>query len=503
MASKGAKPQAHESLPAADYHLTGNSRNDSAATRSGPGMDDAAARRDKAFLGHPIGLGWLSASEFWERFAYYGTQSILVLFLTHYLLQPGHVENIVGFAAFRRFVETFYGALPTPQALAAAITGLYSGLVYLTPILGGILADRVLGRTWTVALGAALMVGGYFMLAFDAAFVLAVLLLLIGVGCFKGNIATQVGDLYSHDDSRRADAFQVYFLGIQLAVIVAPLACGTLGEKFDWHWGFAAGGVAMVLGLIVYLCGLHSFPKEAARKNADAPARPPLTRRDWITVAILVAMLPVLALSLVSNQEIFVAYLVWAEKNFQIVFFGQAMPISWMLSVDAIVSTFLIAGVIAFWRWYGRRWSEPDEITKITIGTAISACAPLVLAAASAVVASTGHPVSLAWAVAFHVINDLGFANVLPVGLALYSRAAPKGLGGMMIAVYYVHLFFGNALIGKIGGLLGRMPDVQFWLMHAGLMAVAVVLLVLVRLIFGRMLAPSYETPHVTADATT
>ena len=464
-------------------------------------MNDTATRKDTAFLGHPVGLGWLSGSEFWERFAFYGTQSILVLFLASYLLQPGHVEHIVGFAAFRRFVGFFYGALPTPQALAAAITGLYTGLVYLTPILGGLLADRVLGRTWTVALGATLMVAGYFAMAFDAAFVLAILLLLVGVGCFKGNIATQVGDLYSHDDPRRADAFQVYFLGIQLAVIVAPLACGTLGEKFDWHWGFAAGGVAMALGLIVYLCGLYSFPKESARKDADTPVRPPLTRRDWITITILVVLLPVLALSLISNQEIFVAYLVWAKTNYQIVFFGQTMPISWMLSVDAIVSTILIAGVIAFWRWYGKRWSEPDEITKITIGTAISACAPLVLAAASAVVASSKHPVSLIWAVAFHVLNDLGFANVLPVGLALYSRAAPKGLGGMMIAVYYVHLFFGNALIGKLGGLLGRMSDVRFWLMHAGLMAVGAVLLIFARLLFGSMLASAYEAPHATTEA--
>ena len=160
-----------------------------------------------------------------------------------------------------------------------------------------------------------------------------------------------------------------------------------------------------------------------------------------MAVLILVALLPVLALGLVSNQEIFNAYLVWAETNFQLVFFGETMPISWMLSVDAIVSTVLMVGVIAFWRWYGKRWTEPAELSKMIIGTAISAFAPLVLAGASAVVAATGQPVSLGWAVAFHVINDLGFANVLPVGLALYSRAAPKGFGGIMIAVYYLHLF--------------------------------------------------------------
>lgn len=457
-------------------------------------QSDAEKRNDTAFIGHPPGLAWLSASEFWERFSYYGMQSLLVLYGSHYLLQPGHVEKVIGFGALRGIVEWAYGANLSPQALAIGISGLYSACVYLTPIGGGLLADRGIGRTRTVILGATLMTIGQFMLAFDAGFAIGLLCLLLGVGCFKGNIASQVGDLYSADDLRRADAFQIYFLGIQLAVIIAPIICGGLSQKVEWHLGFLASGVGMMLGLAIYLFGRKTFPPEPARKrSAGAVERPPLTDRDWKVVVLLVALLPVLALSLVSNQEIFNAYLIWAEKNYQIVFFGQTMPISWMLSVDAIVSTVLMVGVIAFWRWWSRRWKEPNEITKIVIGTAISACAPLVLALASARVAATGHPVSMAWAVAFHVVNDLGFANVLPVGLALYSRAAPKGLGGFMIAVYYLHLFLGNMLIGKIGGLLGTMSDVNFWLMHAALMAVAVVLLFVVRLVYGNLLAPSQQ----------
>jgi len=461
--------------------------------------DAAAARKDTAFIGHPVGLAWLSASEFWERFSYYGMQSLLVLYGSHYLLQPGHVENVLGFQVLRGIVEWVYGANLSPQALAIGISGLYSACVYLTPIGGGLLADRGIGRTRTVVLGATLMTIGQFMLAFDAGFAIGLLCLLLGVGCFKGNIASQVGDLYSAGDLRRADAFQIYFLGIQLAVIIAPIICGGLSQKVEWHLGFIASGVGMVFGLMIYLFGRKTFPAEPVRKRAGEAERPPLTNRDWKVVALLVGLLPVLALSIVSNQEIFNAYLIWAEKNYQIVFFGETMPISWMLSVDAIVSTVLMVGVIAFWRWWSRRWTEPNEITKIVIGTAISACAPLVLAAASARVAATGHPVSMVWAVAFHVVNDLGFANVLPVGLALYSRAAPKGLGGFMIAVYYLHLFIGNTLIGKIGGMLGTMSDVDFWLMHAALMAAAVVLLFFARLMFGRFLAPSREATAETA----
>jgi POT family proton-dependent oligopeptide transporter len=451
------------------------------------------AKSDTAFIGHPRGLAWLSASEFWERFSYYGMQTLLVLYLNHYLLQPGHIEQVWGFDAFRRLIGWIYGT-QSQMALASNTAQLYAGLVYLMPLAGGFLADRIIGRTRTVTLGAVLMVVGSFLLALNATFLIALLCLLVGVGCFKGNIASQVGDLYTIDDPRRADGFQIYFLGIQLAVIISPIICGYLGQKVDWHLGFIAAGVGMSAGLLIYLLGRKTFPPEPSRKKGDRVERPPLTARDWKAVILLVALLPVLALSIVGNQEIFDAYLVWGEKNFQTVFFGFNMPITWIVSLDALVSTVTMVGVIAFWRWFGRRWKEPDEITKIVIGVAISALGPLVLAGCAAVATATHHPVPLYWALGFHILNDVGFANVLPVGLALYSRAAPKGLGGSMIAVYYVHLFIGNILTGYLGGLLGTMPDTTFWLMHVAIMAVAAIILLVVRFTFAHLVAPS--TPN-------
>jgi len=444
------------------------------------------------FIGHPPGLAWLSMSEVWERFSYYGMQTLLVLYLTHYLLQPEHIGQVWGFAPFRALIGWIYGTQST-MALASNTAQLYAGVVYLTPLIGGFLADRIIGRTTTVSIGASLMVIGSFMLVLNQTFLLALLVLLIGVGCFKGNIASQVGDLYRIDDKRRADGFQIYFLGIQIAVIVSPLICGYLGQRVDWHLGFVAAGVGMVLGLIVYLTGRKNYPPEPVRKAAAAekPARPKLSAQDWKAVILLVALLPVLAVSIVGNQEIFDAYLVWGEKNFQTVILGFNMPITWIVSVDAIVSTVTMIGVIAFWRWYGKRWKEPDEITKIVIGVAISTLGPLVLAGCAAAVAATHQRVPITWALGFHILNDIGFANVLPVGLALYSRAAPKGLGGTMIAVYYIHLFIGNTLIvGPLGGLLGSMPDTTFWLIHVALMAGSAAVLLLAKLFFGQILSP-------------
>ncbi len=451
-------------------------------------------KSDTAFLGHPSGLGWLSGSEFWERFSYYGMAGLLVLYMTHQLLNPGHIEHIAGMELFSGFIASLYGP-GTGQTLASHITGFYQMSVYVTPLAGGYLADRYLGKTAAVVTGALMMALGHFLMAFDVSFVLALLCLLVGVGLFKGNIAAQVGDLYSESDPRRADGFQIYYIGIQLAVIISPFVCGTLGETVGWHWGFGAAGVGMLLGLLIYLTGLvrGALPKEKMKDGHVV--RPRLTARDRKSVWMLIALVPVLGLSLTGNQEIFNGYLVWAEKNFQIVFFGKTMPITWMLSLDAVISTILMILSVLFWRWYARHRREPDEIGKMTIGIAIAACAPLTLALASVVVAETGKPVSLVWAFAFHILNDLGFANLLPVGLALYSRAAPKGWEAVLIAVYYLQFALANYITGYLAGLLSILPGPQFWLLHVGLMLAAAMVLLLARKFAGAILAPPYEAP--------
>jgi len=442
------------------------------------------------FLGHPIGLAYLSFAEAWERFSYYGMQTLLVLYMTKQLLLAPHVDRILGFGPFRAFLES--AGPMTPVALASAIFGLYAACVYLTPILGGLLADRVLGRTRTVTLGALLMATGHFLMAFDVSFLIALTCLLLGVGCFKGNIATQVGELYAPDDLRRANAFQIYMFGIQIAVIISPLVCGTLGQKVGWHWGFGAAGVGMVIGLIVYLSGRRHLPPEPPlrRKAASSEPKAPFSPRDVRAMVVLVALLPVLAMAVVGNQQIGNAYLLWGDAHYQLEFFGKTMPVSWLMSLDAFVSAFTMAGSLVFWRWWATRRTEPNEITKLTIGVVIAAVAPLVLALAS-LQASGGHKVGLIWGVAFHVINDIGFANIFPVGLALYTRAAPKSLGGTILAIYYLHLFAGNLLVGWLGGLLDKMPGATFWMIHVALIGAAAVLLLLARAVAGAALAPA------------
>jgi POT family proton-dependent oligopeptide transporter len=460
---------------------------------------EADAPLDRRFFGHPIGLGYLAFAEAWERFSYYGMQALLVLYMGQQLLLPGHVEHVAAFSAFRAGIESLYGHL-SPAALASVIFGLYAGGVYLTPLAGGFIADRFLGRTMTITIGAILMALGHFLMAFEQSFLLALACLLIGVGCFKGNIASQVGELYGPGDLRRADAFQIYLLGINIAVIISPLVCGTLGQKVAWHWGFGCAGVGMLIGLVVYLSGRRFLPADTRKVRDHHVERPKLVRGEGVTVAVLVALLPVMAVAALGNQEIFNAYLVWGDKHLALDFFGHAMPVTWLVSLDAFISTGTIMLAVGFWRWWATKRREPNEITKLWIGAAIAATAPLFLGLASLQEAATGHKAGLGWALAFHVANDIGYANIFPVGLALYSRASPKAIAGLMIGVYYLHLFAANMLVGWLGGLLEKMPPAAFWFLHAGLVAAGAVVMLAFSLVFGKVLAPTVDPEAALID---
>ncbi len=471
---------------------------------------DAAApttgymRDDRAFFGHPAGLGWLAFCELWERFSYYGMQGLLVLYLSKYLFLPGTIDHVAGIDAVRTFLQNTFGA-DTPLKMAAAVTGLYGGLVYLTPIFGGLVADRWLGRTKTVVIGASLMALGHFLMAFEVSFFGAIACLLIGVGCFKGNIAAQVGDLYAPGDKRRASAFQIFLLAVQIAVIVAPFVCGTLGEKVAWHWGFDAAGVGMLIGLVVYLSGRRWLPPEAPRDAASRSAvvHAPMTRIEWMRLALLVALLPVLMLSIVGNQQFSIGFPLWSDKHMDLVLFGWQVPVTWLQAVDAIVSTATMLLSIAFWRWWAKRNNrdEPDELMKMAIGSLVAAGGPALMMIAGGIVDTTHVRVSAIWTVVYTVVNDIGFANILPVGLALYSRVAPKRITGVVIGIYYLHLFIGNSFVGWLAGFLDVWSSSYFWGMHAALVVSAGVLLLVVRTVFGRILAPDAVPQDAAIDA--
>jgi POT family proton-dependent oligopeptide transporter len=428
---------------------------------------------DRSFLGHPRGLGYIAFAEAWERFSYYGMQALLVLYMVHRLLLPGHVEHVAGFGVYHRLINSIYGNLST-QPLASAIFGHYTSLVYLTPIAGGLIADRWLGRTRTITIGALLMSAGHFLMAFDVTFLLAMTCLLCGVGCFKGNLASQVGALYTPGDNRRADAFQIYYIFINGGVIAAPLIAGTLGEIYGWHWGFGAAGVGMLIGLTIYLSGRKYLPHdspvvEEKEASPDHTAKTKLTRRDIIAIVVLIGLLPFLTIAIIPNQQIFNAYLLWAEAHAKLPvlpFYGKQMPTTWLITLDSIVSVSFLFIAVIFWRLWSKKFREPAEITKIAIGSLIAVTGMLSLVIGAAIAAKSGEKVAIGWLVGFHILNSAGFANVFPVSLALYARVAPAALSATIIGIYYLAFFAANNLVGWIGGLLEKMAATQFWLLH-------------------------------------
>lgn len=459
-----------------------------AAAEATPELDfpERATRDDRAFLGHPKGLGYLGFVEGCERFSYYSMQTLLTLYMVKYLLHSGHQETVIGLA----WVKAHIWSGLEGQPLASRIFGAYTAAVYLTPILGGILADLLLGRRVALIAGGLIMSLGHFLMAFEGAFLFALISLVIGVGLFKGNIASQVGELYGPNDNRRAMAFQIFYIFINVSVIVAPLISGTLGEEVGWHWGFGTAGVVMVLGLLIYLAARPYLPVDRPR---TATAKQPRTRfepGDGPRVIAVLLLVPVMTMLLLTNQEIFNAYLVWADQHFQLTFLGKTLPTSWMITIDAALSFSMLVGVAAFWNWIGHRTGrEPDELGKMIIGSAFTVCGGLCLWFAAATQGS--GKIGLFWPVMFHLVNSIGFAHALPVSLALFTRLAPRALNASIVGIYYLSFFGANYSVGVIGGWYSAMPTPQFWLLHVASAVVGLVGFGAFKLLLAERLMPS------------
>ncbi len=296
-------------------------------------------------FGQPRGLIYLAATELWDRISFHGMQALLVLYMVGELLLPGHVERIAGFAAFRAAIEGVTGPL-TVTALAAQVFGLYVGLVYFTPIVGGAIGDRI-GRRRTITAGALLMTAGHFAMAFDASFLVALACLILGAGAMRGNLEAQVGALYGPDDRRRDDGFQLFYIGINVGAFIAPIACGALGAVYGWHVAFGAAGIGMLIGLAIYLAGHRHLPPETVRATV---VRAPLTTPERRTIAVLVALIPVLALFWIAQSQVWNVYNLWVRDHVDLTILGWTMPVPWLQALDGIAPVVLMAPTLAWWR---------------------------------------------------------------------------------------------------------------------------------------------------------
>jgi proton-dependent oligopeptide transporter, POT family len=426
-------------------------------------------------FGHPRGLTFLFATEMWERFSYYGMRALLVLYMVKLLLLPGHADNVIGFGALRYLFESMSGPLGV-QPFSSHVYGLYTGLVYLTPVFGGMLADRLLGQHRTILLGAAMMAIGHFMMAFEPLFLIALTMLILGNGAFKPNMSAQVGGLYAPGDPRRDRAYSIFYVGINLGAFLAPLVCGTLGEELGWHYGFTAAGVGMTIALAIYLYAMPTLPPDELHKAMAAGIEnKPLDRNERRGILALIALFVPTTLFWATYEQQGNTIVLWADdytdRTINLILWHGEIPITWFQAFNPFLIFVFTPFIIALWAWQARRGREPSTVTKMSIGCFGVTLANLIMVAAAWQAA--GDEASWLWLLAYFVVITLGELYLSPIGLSLVSKVAPARMVSMLMGLWLATSFTGNLIAGWLGSFWSSMDKTTFFLMVAGIALIA------------------------------
>ena len=432
----------------------------------------AESPRETQVLGHPSGLTILFATEMWERFSYYGMRALLVLYMVDHLLRPGQADDVIGLAALRHGFEALSGPLDV-QPLASRIYGLYSGLVYLTPVIGGLLADRWLGRRRTVAFGAALMVAGHFLMASERYFLLALLLLILGNGAFKPNIVTQVGGLYGPGDARRDRAYSIFYVGINIGAFFSPLVCGTLGETLGWHYGFASAGIGMLIGLAIYLFGLSRLPLDSVNQ-ARQPKSPEAGAGRSALLGLALLFIPS-ALFWAAYEQQGNTIALWAEhatdRSIDLLFWRGEIPVTWFQAFNPLMIFLFTPLLVGGWTRRARASREPTTVAKLIMGCLGLSLGYLVLAAGAWVTGGVGA--SWLWLLVYFVIITIAELYFSPIGLSLVAKMAPTESRSMVMGLWMMTSFVGNFGAGWLGGYWSSLSSHNFFLLVAAIAALA------------------------------
>ncbi len=454
----------------------------------------ASTVKSGEWFGHPRGLAILFGTEMWERFCYYGMRALLTLYMVKFLFIGATPDTVMGYHAIKSVMEALNGALD-PQQLASLIYGLFTGLVYLTPIIGGAIADNFVGQRSAVIIGGLTMAAGEFLLTVPSLFFIGLLVLMVGNGFFKPNISTQVGGLYRPGDPRIDRAFSVFYVGINLGALLAPVITGRLGiadagAPPTWHWGFAAAGVGMLLALVIYVWGQRYLPPDVRERRrsavvvSGAPAAK-LTSSDWraIFALMFVAILNMFFWGCYEQQGITIALMAADNSDLSLPFF-RFNP----ADVQAFNPFFIFAltpVIVALWGRQSAKGSEPASINKMALGCLLNALGFAVLIIPGGQI-DHGAKVSVLWLIGSICLMTIGELYLSPVALALFNKAAPAKVASLMMAVCFLSNFGGNSLAGYLGKFWGTMPKAEFFTMIAVISAFAGVAIALV----GRVLIP-------------
>ena len=392
----------------------------------------------KSWFGHPRGLTILFLTEMWEMFSFFGMRAILVYYMTM--------------------------RLDMDQEYASLVYGTYAAFVYFTPVFGGMLADRWLGKARAVVIGGTAMALGHFMMSSEALFYPALCMIALGNGLFLPSLSSQVEGLYRDGDARSKSAYNIYYVGINLGGFLSPLVCGTLGEAYGWHWGFAAAGIGMLLSLAIYLAGRRYLPPEPAFGAEMRAARPPMDRaaRERFGLLIVIAAIVVIFRGAYEQNGNTIA--LWADTGIdRQLASGWVIPMTWFQSINSLAVFALTPLLVARWSRLARRGVDTPLLARMAFGASIVGASYLALGLVAAWSEAHGTRASWLWLFVWFVVFTYGELYILPVGLALFGRMAPEGFRATSIATWFFAGFFGNLLAGALGTLWSQMNHGAFF----------------------------------------
>ncbi|MBX9686818.1 MAG: peptide MFS transporter [Candidatus Obscuribacterales bacterium] len=440
--------------------------------------------------GHPAGLTVLFFTEMWERFSYYGMRAILILYMVALPLEGG-----LGF----------------DMKKASAIYGFYTMSVYLGCIPGGFIADRFLGQKRSILIGGSIIALGHFTLAFKTmeTFYGGLALIILGTGLLKPNMSTLVGKLYSKNDHRRDGGFSIYYMGINIGAAISPIVCGFLAQANEfkgwlksmnldpldsWHWGFAAAGVGMTLGLLHFLVQQKSIAnvgnvpqKEKSQQESEAPLDQKsekssggllFSKVEWMKLGALGILFVFTILFWAVFEQGGSSLNVFADKLTDCSIFGHQFPSSWFQSVQAIFV--IVLAPIFSWLWIKLGDKEPSSPAKFAYGLALLAAGIGIMVPASMLAAQ--HKVGLFWLSACYFLQTLGELCLSPVGLSTVTKLAPRRIAAMTMGIWFLGPSFGNYFAGQMAGFFNEKDINSLVYLYggmAGLCLSAVVILVL------------------------
>ena len=397
--------------------------------------------------GHPKGLYLLFCVEMWERFSYYGMRALIVLYM---------VQNLM-----------------YSTQKAGNIYGLYTGLVYLTPLIGGYLADRCFGQRKCISTGAILMICGLLLLAFGpkSLFLLSLCLMIIANGFFKSNISSLLGLLYENNEEKKDSAYTIFYMGINLGAFFSPLVCGTLAVKYGYEYGFASAGIGMLIGLVFYKLFENKWLGEYGLKPVgvnnvvvDENEQQNSTQQNSRLGALLVLMLFTVPFWVCFEQAgssltLFAQYM--TDRNF----FNWEIPTGYFQSLNPLFIILLAPLMSILWGSLRNKSKEPTSVEKFAIALFLIAVSFVVLAFAGYL--SVKGLVSPLWLVVGYFIMTVAELCLSPIGLSLVSKLAPKKFLSLIMGCWFLTSFLGNLIAGMVGGKYDALTPAQLFGMLA------------------------------------